>query len=370
MNRSPLKLNATQNVTVLRIALVSVALASIANIAFAGGPLDFFAPVKKVDADPNNDYPLGKSNGPWLIMAKTFQGDSAAADARKLVYELRSKYHMVAYTHDRTLDLTKTERGIGMNPDGTPKSMHYLQGGVIKEVAVLVGDFEMVDDAVGQKTLKQLKTLEPDLLKAEVQEVTNPDGSKTKIYPMRHALMVTNPLLPKEFFVAKGVDKLVLDMNKGVANCLLDCPGKYSVRVASFSGSTLIDQRKIREVEDGNKSLHSRLADAAEKAHNLTVELRKKGWEAYEFHDRGASMVCVGSFDSVGVPRADGKTEINPTIFKIMQTFGADQSGLSTGVALKPKHVAGIPLDVQATPVEVPRRSISADYQQSMRTAL
>ena len=56
-------------------------------------------------------------------------------------------------------------------------------------------------------------------------------------------------------------------------------------------------------------------------AHKLTLALRKKGYEAYEFHDRFSSIVTVGSFDSTGTPRADGKTEINPAAYKIMCAF-------------------------------------------------
>jgi hypothetical protein len=172
--------------------------------------------------------------------------------------------------------------------------------------------------------------------------------------------------LPKEYFAARGIDKLVVEMNKGVDNSLLDCRAKYSVKVATFNGSVLIHQGQIREVEKG-KPLESRLAQAAEKAHKLTTELRKKGWEAYEFHDRESSIVCIGHFDTVGMPRADGKIEIDPDIHKIMDTFGASKEGLAAGESLKPKHLVGIPLDIQPIPVEVPKRSISADYQRSMR---
>ena len=63
----------------------------------------------------------------------------------------------------------------------------------------------------------------------------------------------------------------------------------------------------------------------------------------------------------------DGKIEIDPTIHKIMTIFGADQGGLATGTPLKPRNAGGIALDIQPMPVEVPRRSISADYQRSMR---
>ncbi len=72
-------------------------------------------------------------------MAYTFRGEKAPEQAKQLAYELRSKYKLPAYTYERTFDFSKPERGIGFNPDGSPKMMRYQQGGVIKEVAVLVG---------------------------------------------------------------------------------------------------------------------------------------------------------------------------------------------------------------------------------------
>ena len=52
-----------------------------------------------------------------------------------------------------------------------------------------------------------------------------------------------------------------------------------------------------------------------------------------------------------------------------MQKYGADQS-IAPGQAPqvgKPKTEAGIPFDVQPLPVEVPRRSIAADYARALR---
>jgi hypothetical protein len=89
-----------------------------------------------------------------------------------------------------------------------------------------------------------------------------------------------------------------------------------------------------------------------------------KGYEAYEFHDRYASVVTVGSFDSMGTPRPDGKTEINPQIQRIIETFRAKQESLQgkSAGAMVPKTVVGIPLDIQPIPVQVPKRSLSAAY--------
>ena len=44
--------------------------------------------------------------------------------------------------------------------------------------------------------------------------------------------------LPREYFVPKGVDDFVAKMNQGVEHSLLDCPGRYTVQVATFRGKT------------------------------------------------------------------------------------------------------------------------------------
>jgi hypothetical protein len=94
--------------------------------------------------------------------------------------------------------------------------------------------------------------------------------------------------------------------------------------------------------------------------------LRRQGIEAYEFHDRHESIVTVGSFNSVGTPLPDGRTEVHPAIQRIMESFGpARISGQLNGVqqvGLQPRGLEGIPFDVSPIPIEVPRRSIAQDY--------
>ena len=117
--------------------------------------------------------------------------------------------------------------------------------------------------------------------------------------------------------------------------------------------------------QDAGK-ITNRLEEAALKAHKLTQALRAKGFEAYEFHDRHQSVVTIGGFDSVGEPRADGKTEINPAVHQMMETFSATRTGLQLGgqqvAGLQPKTFGGIPCDAQPIPVLVPKRSLGADY--------
>ena len=93
---------------------------------------------------------------------------------------------------------------------------------------------------------------------------------------MRKAFITTNPLLPDEYFAPKGIDRLVLEMNQPVKFSLLDCPGKYTVKVATFTGRVVIDQKQIEEIEKKGKPFDSQLAEAADKAHKLTMALRQK----------------------------------------------------------------------------------------------
>ena len=72
---------------------------------------------------------------------------------------------------------------------------------------------------------------------------------------MGGAFMTTNPLLPREYFVPKGIDKFVVDMNKGVKHSLLDCKGKYTVKVATFTGQNVLLTRKvIEQIEQGREA--------------------------------------------------------------------------------------------------------------------
>ena len=58
---------------------------------------------------------------------------------------------------------------------------------------------------------------------------------------------------------------------------------------------------------------------------------------------------------------------MNPAIVKVINHFSPSREPLSsqsgqTVAGLQPRSLAGIPFDVQPWPVEVPRRSIAADY--------
>jgi hypothetical protein len=357
-----------------------VVLASDA-VTSAAPPWEAMVPFKRIDADPNNAYPVAETNGPWMIVATTFHGENADKQAQDLVHELRRKFKLPAYSYKQRYDYSGKERGRGFDRFGRPKVMKYQANVAYDEVAVLVGDYDTIDDPRAERALQKIKYLQPEALHGEkdtnggqafsgirdmYRNVTSSKENRKK-GPMGHAFVATNPLLPKEYFVTPGVDKLVLEMNQGVEHCLLNCPGKYTVKVATFNGAAIVDPKKIKAIEKG-KPLGSRLVDAAEDAHKLTVALRKANFEAYEFHDRDKSIVCIGSFKRVGVEHPDGRLEMDPQIRQIIDQFTADQQKIRASKdGVNPHKFADIPLDVEPQPYEVPKKSIATAYQRSMR---
>jgi hypothetical protein len=83
-------------------------------------------------------------------------------------------------------------------------------------------------------------------------------------------------------------------------------------------------------------------------------------------------MVTIGSFDSVGTPRSDGKTEINTQIYALMQRFSASENTANDGIpddkgSHKLKSLIGIPFDIQPQIVHVPQPELSKQLGQARR---
>ena len=208
------------------------------------------------------------------------------------------------------------------------------------EHAVLVGEFPAIDDPEGQRLLQSIKVMQPKSLALkdpsdsaqslasvrEMQREVKKRLGKGERGPMGHAFMTRNPLLPREYFVPQAVDEEVAKWNKNVEYSLLKCPGKYSIKVATFRGRVSLKAANDGEpdaTDTRSPSDDDPLVVAAQHANDLTRALREKGWEAYEFHDRRESYVTVGSFDSAQqlptgqyvVPDRDAQI--------IISTFGA-----------------------------------------------
>ena len=291
------------------------------------------------------DFSLAQESGPWLIVATTFSGEGAQDQARELAEELTLDHGLQTYVHQMTFDFSSTGEPIGRGVDkfGAPVKMRYRSGNERREWAVLVGDFPTVDDTVAQKTLDRIKHLQPAALAVGANGETTQNyanirrmqqtvlkhlGKEIPEGPMRTAFISRNPLLPKEYFVPKGVDKFVAKMNKGIDHSLLDAEGKYTIKVATFRGRGVLQGAATAKSSSARrrKKDDAPLVKAAENAHFLCQAMRKQGWDAYEFHDRQESYVAVGSFESVTTPSG----EPLPEVVEIIRTFGAAYNTPST----------------------------------------
>jgi len=194
-------------------------------------------------------------------------------------------------------------------------------------------------------------------------------------------------MLPPEYFNTPGVDEETLALNKDVPYSLLDCPGRYTVKVATFKGAEVIEKSHIQAIEDGREKMAGQLAEAAQKADMLTRALRMppKCYEAYQYHTRYSSIVTVGSFDSPGTPRRDGQIEPSPEIRRVIEVFMAESGdpfdsdphndhyrtvprlgdtlksqGLAPkALSVRPKYFIGIPFDLLPAAIPVPKRPMS-----------
>jgi len=286
---------------------------------------------------------------------------------------------MEAYITKQHFDFTGKMAGLGLREDGTQQVMRHRRDTEYDQFAVMIGNFKSVYDPAVKTALTKIKNMHPTALDLTKRKVTNqslgiwrevqrrvsPDRKTRSMGPMRAAFVTRNPLIPASFFAPKGLDPLVQEMNRDVKFSLLKCPGKYSVKVATFRGKVTMETRQIAQLEHTDAPA-SQLAAAAVKAHSLTTALRNRGVEAYEFHDRHESIVAVGSFASVGTKRPDGKIEIDPGVHNILKSYGASPVNIpGRGVqAPSPNSFGNIPFDIQPVPIEVPRASVATDYAQ------
>jgi hypothetical protein len=338
---------------------------------------------QQVEAEADKSYALTQEHGPWMIMAISFRGPDAQKEATQLVFELRKRHKLEAYTHLENYDFSESFIGRGVDRFGNPRRMRHQQNDKFQEVAILVGNYSSVDDPQSQLDLKKIKSLTLEALKsksgktsrslAELRrlhnEMLNKGGKNGGAGPMKLAFITTNPLLPDEYFRPQGVDRFVARLNEGVKHSLLKCPGKYTVKVATFTGLVTVNPTNIKKIEKKDLT-SSRLEEGAIKAHRLTVALRAKGYEAYQFHDRRQSIVTVGYFDRPPEKAPGGQMVYNPQVRDLIQRFcakqrklelaGVQHPGLQSGIV--PEKLLDIPFDVHPTLIPVPQRSLSSDF--------
>ena len=93
----------------------------------------------------------------------------------ELVFELRSRYKLAAYTH--TMKFDHRAEGSNKAPGAANRQVRY-RFERNAEIAVLVGDYQGVEDP-RQKTLEKLKLAQPDCLDVEKRAKDGKPDSRT-----------------------------------------------------------------------------------------------------------------------------------------------------------------------------------------------
>jgi hypothetical protein len=322
---------------------------------------------------------LTEVSGPWLIMCASFAGEDGLHQARQLASELSSHYNLAAYVYRHEFNIEQELARKGFRQPTAPAGADGLgkrklaSEAQFDEVAVLLGDFPSIDDGYAQKILSTVKAYQPQFEVSANDEVADSAGDRIKAFregmakedaasaqtigPLRLAFLMPNPLLPDTYFSENKLDEFVVKMNKRTKYSLLKNSGKYTVKVAEFNGGTKVlndsVSDKLREMKGGSLFRKSKKASDLEtallKANVLTKYLRKhEKLEAYEFHDRNASYVCVGSFDWATRQSGLG-TETNPELKAVLEKF----TGSVESVTMRQARAKSFPLPKKLTNVGI-----------------
>ncbi len=180
--------------------------------------------------------------------------------------------------------------------------------------------------------------------------------------PLRFAFLLANPALPEEYFASNQIDEYVIGLNRlrGLKYSLLDNPGQYTIKVATFAGKTYVNEEDMERLKFRKKASDA-IIECAKKADILVKYLRSKGIEAYQFHDRYESYVCVGSFDWYQRPDGD-RVITNPDALRVVHMFRGERLGNSAnfkGFKLPGKLLdAGVTCDANPFAIQVPKVNV------------
>lgn len=248
-------------------------------------------------------YLLTKDVGPFMVLAKTFRGQDAERSALALVLELRNEYHLPAFIL-RTKDFPRNSN-IRNIPPTAPAGVDRARLAdpervrSFDEAAVLVGN---------EKTLKGSEVLLHKVKKIKPKCIDN----LPKLYiwqeGLSKAIRTTNPYIPAQNLFPGNNDAFVMRMNQG-PHSVYQCPGRYSLEVASFNGRASFDVTGTQSFSDVGLK-RSPLITAADDAERMAQalakaeEIKQLGQPVYVYHDRTSSRVMIGAFNSPNEPAA------------------------------------------------------------------
>jgi hypothetical protein len=290
---------------------------------------------------------LTEMEGPYLIFAAAFSGPNAKQEAHSLVLEFRKTRKWNAFVYEKNFVFDVNQDFSNVKNPYTGRTARYKTPNGGTEFAVVIGNFASLEDKQFEKTLAEVRKWQPASLRG-----------KSTATPCSMAFGLQNPLLPSEN--QRGVvDDFIKSINERRPYSPLKNPGQYTVQIATFTGRTdfektaslfdMISSSNTKKTDSFGKTKKTELEMGEQAAVALCKALREQGVEAYEFHDRYASIVTVGSFNQQRLP--DGRLVVDPQIQQIIQRY----QGQVTGNTYKPVIINHIECDVQPTVIEVPR---------------
>jgi hypothetical protein len=296
-----------------------------------------------VEVDPNKEYRLGPKEGPYMILIASFHGDgddeatSAYGEARKLVYELRSRYHFNAYLFNRA-EQEKAAR------DKQLQELHARFGDakikkvrVVNEWAVVIGNWPTHEEAEkflygtikdrpdkkkppNERTVPKAKLPPPESVRKTSFFTVMPSGTKARDdqgrdiaveteeqNPFSRAWVIRNPLAGPESALAAGPEEQEIAAKLN-SYSLKNCPKPYTLVVMEYYYMVPEAQKKdatgimshlnpFPSDKDAKLVLDRPAAAKAAVQFADALRARNLGQEVYLWPTNNKILVSIGGFN-------------------------------------------------------------------------
>jgi hypothetical protein len=305
----------------MRRILALAAIALLATGLYAAAP----------EADPNKEYWLSPSDGPYLLFVASYRGDDARDLANKLVYELRARYKLHAYLWSKSEEERQAQqKWLDDLHSKYGENQRFKKVRIVDDFAVLVGHWKDMGSARSELDRIKRAPAPESVPKSGIVFAKTKWNKRTMTLadqkfeaaidkPFSQAFVTRNPLASKEVASKQAApgkyDPTWVEMNQKEKYSLFKCQKPWTLVVQVYQGAAITQSAPKPNVFDQARpgarqaamerqlNLLSRasgrdLKSSATEAGKLAEQLRDKGrgFEAYVFHTRDASLVTVGGF--------------------------------------------------------------------------
>jgi hypothetical protein len=323
----------------------------------------------RVEADPNQWYPITPEVGPWVVCVAGYMGPEGPNLAHQLVYQLRNKYHLQAYFFSHTDEERKRlreefERKRKEYPElaNAPHKTVRLE----EQCAVFIGGYKDMEAA--RTALPAIKKLPPPDLRLKSGEaafdavgpaIRTDEGNlkmETKpVNPFSTCFVTRNPACGQQHRATVKFDPIWEKLNANEEYSLLNCKKRWTLLVQEYHGNQ--EYQGVAGIQPKSSTsgflnalgLAGKSSDALDaagaQAHELAHLLHDRSYnlEAYVLHTRNNSMVTVGGFDQEN----DEEMQRAKDYLASLQFTTKDKSGRVTPIKL---------LFDKPIPIPVPRK--------------